>query len=115
MSPTPIETNGEQKRDDFTMHEEGTQAHSEFTHPQIPISQSMLNQSEMRQKRNQAHKAHNVAKGVSQKEQQRWLDTELPGIFHGMRSVVHAHCLFLLKVSDKDFSLLPSPSSTEES
>ncbi|MBW0580909.1 hypothetical protein O181_120624 [Austropuccinia psidii MF-1] len=31
-----------------------------------------------------------------------------------MRSAVHAHCLFLLKVRDKDFSSLPEPPSTEE-
>ncbi|MBW0578587.1 hypothetical protein O181_118302 [Austropuccinia psidii MF-1] len=31
-----------------------------------------------------------------------------------MRSEVQAHCLFLLKVRDKDFSLLPAPPRTEE-
>ncbi|MBW0518076.1 hypothetical protein O181_057791 [Austropuccinia psidii MF-1] len=33
---------------------------------------------------------------------------------HGMRSPVHTHCLFLLKVRDTDFSSLPAPPSTEE-
>ncbi|MBW0554435.1 hypothetical protein O181_094150 [Austropuccinia psidii MF-1] len=68
----------------------------------------------MRQKRNQAHKAHNVAKRASRKEQQKWLKVELPENVHGMRSAVHAHCLFLLKVRDKDTSSLPAPPSTEE-
>ncbi|MBW0557992.1 hypothetical protein O181_097707 [Austropuccinia psidii MF-1] len=31
-----------------------------------------------------------------------------------MTSAVHAHCLFLLKVRDKDFSSLPAPPRTEE-
>ncbi|MBW0522677.1 hypothetical protein O181_062392 [Austropuccinia psidii MF-1] len=74
----------------------------------------MLDQSEMRQRRNQAHKAHNVAKCASQKKKQRWLKAELPENFHEMRSAVHAHFLFLLKVRDKDFSSLPEPPSTEE-
>ncbi|MBW0539688.1 hypothetical protein O181_079403 [Austropuccinia psidii MF-1] len=80
----------------------------------MPLSQSMLRQSEMRQKRNQACKAHNVAKRASQKEQPKWLKAELPENVHGMRSAVHAHCLFLLKVRDKDFSSLPAHPSTEE-
>ncbi|MBW0476865.1 hypothetical protein O181_016580 [Austropuccinia psidii MF-1] len=80
----------------------------------MPLAQSMLDQSEMRQQRNKACKAHNVEKGASQKEKQKWLKEELPENFHGMRSAVHAHCLFLLKVRDKDFSSLPAPPSTEE-
>ncbi|MBW0537057.1 hypothetical protein O181_076772 [Austropuccinia psidii MF-1] len=95
-------------------HEEGTQSNSEFTHPQIPLTQSMLERSVIRKQRNQAFKAHNVAKCASQKEKQRWLKVELPENFHGMRSAVHAHCLFLLKVRDKYFSSLPAPPSTEE-
>ncbi|MBW0465523.1 hypothetical protein O181_005238 [Austropuccinia psidii MF-1] len=113
-SPNHSEANDEPRRGDFMVHEEGTQSNSEFTHPQIPLSQSMLEQSKVRQKRNQAHKAHNVAKRASQKEQQRWLKEEIPENAHGMRSAVHAHCLFLLKVRDKDFSSLPAPHSTEE-
>ncbi|MBW0521619.1 hypothetical protein O181_061334 [Austropuccinia psidii MF-1] len=70
MSQTQSETNGEPRRETFTMHEEGTWANSEFTHPQIPIAQSILDQSKMRQQRNQSPKAHNVAKCQSQKEQQ---------------------------------------------
>ncbi|MBW0485862.1 hypothetical protein O181_025577 [Austropuccinia psidii MF-1] len=80
----------------------------------MPLAQSMLNQSKMRQQRNQACKAHNVAKHASQKEQKKWFKAELPENYHGMRSVVHTHCLFLLKVRDKDFSSLPAPPSTEE-
>ncbi|MBW0578508.1 hypothetical protein O181_118223 [Austropuccinia psidii MF-1] len=80
----------------------------------MPLSQSMLNKSEMRQQRNQACKAHNVAKCASQREKQKWLKVELPENVHGMRSAVHVHCLFLLKVRDKDFSSLPAPPSTEE-
>ncbi|MBW0466511.1 hypothetical protein O181_006226 [Austropuccinia psidii MF-1] len=74
----------------------------------------MLEKSKVRQQRNQAGKAQNVAKHASQKEQQRWLKEELPENVHGMRSAVHAHCLFLLKVRYKDFSSLPEPTSTEE-
>ncbi|MBW0460309.1 hypothetical protein O181_000024 [Austropuccinia psidii MF-1] len=114
MSPTQSETNDEQRRDNFMVHEQGTQSNSEFTHPQMPLAQSMLNQSKMRQQRNQDCKAHNVAKCASQKEQQKWLKEELPENFHGMRSAVHAHCLFLLKVRDKDFSSQPEPPSTAE-
>ncbi|MBW0474010.1 hypothetical protein O181_013725 [Austropuccinia psidii MF-1] len=80
----------------------------------MPLAQSMLEQSEVGQQRNQALKAHNVAKRASQKEQKRWLKAELLENVHGMRSAVHAHCLFLLKVRDKDFSSLPAPLSTEE-
>ncbi|MBW0494171.1 hypothetical protein O181_033886 [Austropuccinia psidii MF-1] len=68
----------------------------------------------MRQKRNQAGKAHNVAKCSRQKEKKRWLKAELPENVHGMRSAVHAHCLFLPKVRDKNFSSQPEPPSTEE-
>ncbi|MBW0543046.1 hypothetical protein O181_082761 [Austropuccinia psidii MF-1] len=68
----------------------------------------------MRQQRNKACKAHNIEKCASQKEQQRWLKAEIPENVHGMRSAVHAHCLFLLKVRDKDFSSLPAPPTTEE-
>ncbi|MBW0544961.1 hypothetical protein O181_084676 [Austropuccinia psidii MF-1] len=114
MSPTQSETNDEQRRDNFTVHEQGTQSNSELTHPQMPLAQSMLDLSEMRQRRNQACKAHNVEKCASQKEQQKWLKVELPENVHGMRSAVHAHYLFLLEGRDKDFSLLPAPPSTEE-
>ncbi|MBW0593415.1 hypothetical protein O181_133130 [Austropuccinia psidii MF-1] len=69
MSTTQMETNDESRRDNFTAHEQGTQSNSEFTHPQMGLAQSMLEQSEVRQQRNQARKAHNVAKGASQKEQ----------------------------------------------
>ncbi|MBW0490746.1 hypothetical protein O181_030461 [Austropuccinia psidii MF-1] len=75
----------------------------------MPLTQSMLDQSKMRQQRNQAFKAHNVAKRESQQEQQKWLKAELQENVHGMRSAVHAHCLLLLKVRDKDFSSLPEP------
>ncbi|MBW0486796.1 hypothetical protein O181_026511 [Austropuccinia psidii MF-1] len=110
MSPTQSET----RRDYLTVHEEGTWANSEFTHPQMPISQSILNQSKMRQKKKKAFKAHNVVKGMSQKEKKIFLKEELPDNVHGMRSDVHAHFLFLLKVKDMDFSSLPAPQSTEE-
>ncbi|MBW0582013.1 hypothetical protein O181_121728 [Austropuccinia psidii MF-1] len=68
----------------------------------------------MRKRRNKACKANNLANRASQKEKQKWLKAELPEDVHGMRSAVHAHCLFLLKVRDKDFSSLPEPPSTEE-
>ncbi|MBW0579425.1 hypothetical protein O181_119140 [Austropuccinia psidii MF-1] len=71
MSPTQMETNEEPRSDNFTAHEHGTQSNNEFTHPQMPLAQSMLEQSEGRQQRNQARKAHNVAKRASQKEQQK--------------------------------------------
>ncbi|MBW0542196.1 hypothetical protein O181_081911 [Austropuccinia psidii MF-1] len=114
MSPSQSEGNDEPRRDNFTVHEQGTQSNSEFTHPQMPLCRSMLKQFEMRQQRNQACKAHNVAKCASQKEKQKWLKAELPENVHEMRSAVHDHCLFLLKVRDKDFSSLPTPPSTEE-
>ncbi|MBW0540694.1 hypothetical protein O181_080409 [Austropuccinia psidii MF-1] len=114
MSLTQSESKDEARRDNFMAHEQGTQSNSDFTHPQTPLSQSVLNQSEMRQQTNQACKAHNVAKCASQKEKQKLLKAELPENVHGMTSVVHAHCLFLIKVRDKDFSSLPAPASTEE-
>ncbi|MBW0575726.1 hypothetical protein O181_115441 [Austropuccinia psidii MF-1] len=114
MSPTQSERNDEPRRDNFTAHEQGTQSSSELTHPQMGLSQSILEQYEVRQQRNQARKAHNVAKRASQKEQQKWLRAELPENVHGMRSAVHAHCLFPLKVRDKYFSSLPTPPSTGE-
>ncbi|MBW0562374.1 hypothetical protein O181_102089 [Austropuccinia psidii MF-1] len=114
MSPTQRQTNDEPRRDNFTAHEQGTQSNSEFTHPQMPLAQSMLEQSEVRQQRKQACEAHNVEKRASQKEKQKWLKEELPENVHGMRSAVHAHCLLLLKVRDKDFFSLPAPLSTEE-
>ncbi|MBW0549164.1 hypothetical protein O181_088879 [Austropuccinia psidii MF-1] len=114
MSLTQSERNDEPRMDDFTAHEQGTQSNSEFTHPQMPLAQSMLDQSKMRQQRNKAHKAHNVEKHASQKKQQKWLKAELPENVHGMRSAVHAHCLFLLKVRDNNSSSLPAPPSTEE-
>ncbi|MBW0556633.1 hypothetical protein O181_096348 [Austropuccinia psidii MF-1] len=114
MSPNQSKMNDDPMRDNLMEHEEGTQSNSEFTHPQIPIAQSMLEQSKVTQKSNQACKAQNVAKCASQKEQQRWLKAELPENVHGMRYAAHAHCLFLLKVRDKDFSSLPAPPSTEE-
>ncbi|MBW0582837.1 hypothetical protein O181_122552 [Austropuccinia psidii MF-1] len=114
MFPNQSESNDEQRRDNFTVHEEGTQSNSEFTHPQMPFSQSIPEQSEIQQQRNQACKAHNVAKCASQKAQQRWLKAELPENVHGIRTAVHAHFLLLLKVGDKDFSSLPEPPSTEE-
>ncbi|MBW0505705.1 hypothetical protein O181_045420 [Austropuccinia psidii MF-1] len=108
MSLTQSETNYKPRMKYFMAHEQGTQSNSEFTHPQ------MLDQSEMRQQRNQARKAHNVAKRASQKKQKKLLKAELPENVHGMRSAVHAHHLFLLKVRDKDFSSLTAPLSTEE-
>ncbi|MBW0581517.1 hypothetical protein O181_121232 [Austropuccinia psidii MF-1] len=49
MSPTQSERNDEPRRDNFTVHDQGIQSNSEFTHPQMPLAQSMLDQSEMRQ------------------------------------------------------------------
>ncbi|MBW0467575.1 hypothetical protein O181_007290 [Austropuccinia psidii MF-1] len=114
ISSNHSEKNDEPRRENFMPDEEGTQSNSEFTRPQIPLSQSMLEKSEIQQQRNQARKAHNVEKHASQKEQQRWVREELPKNVHGMRTAVHTHCLFLLKVRDKDFSSLPAPPSTEE-
>ncbi|MBW0498164.1 hypothetical protein O181_037879 [Austropuccinia psidii MF-1] len=83
ISPTQSERNDEPRRENFTAHEQDTQSNSEFTHPQMPLAQSMLNKSKMRQQRNQACEAHNVAKHASKKKQQRWLKAELPEIFLG--------------------------------
>ncbi|MBW0493355.1 hypothetical protein O181_033070 [Austropuccinia psidii MF-1] len=47
MSPTQSERNNEPRRDNFKAHEKGTQSNSEFTHPQMPLSQSMLYHSKM--------------------------------------------------------------------
>ncbi|MBW0467157.1 hypothetical protein O181_006872 [Austropuccinia psidii MF-1] len=80
----------------------------------MPITQGTLHQSEMRKQGNQAREAHNVAEHASQKEKQRWLKAEIPVNVHGLRSAIHVHCLFLLKVRDKYFSSLQAPPSTEE-
>ncbi|MBW0518679.1 hypothetical protein O181_058394 [Austropuccinia psidii MF-1] len=48
MSLTQSKTNDEPRRDNFMAHEQGNQSNSEFTHPQMPLAQSMLDQSEMR-------------------------------------------------------------------
>ncbi|MBW0485496.1 hypothetical protein O181_025211 [Austropuccinia psidii MF-1] len=114
MSLNQSETNDDPRRDNFMVHEEGTQSNSELTKPQMPITQNMLEQFKVRQQRNQAFKVHNVVKCASQKEKKRWLKAEIPENVHGMRSAVHAHCLFLLKVRDNNFSSLPAPPSTEE-
>ncbi|MBW0580962.1 hypothetical protein O181_120677 [Austropuccinia psidii MF-1] len=53
MSPNHSETNDEPRRDNFMAYEEGTKSNNEFTHPQMPLSQSMLEQSKVRQQRNQ--------------------------------------------------------------
>ncbi|MBW0479471.1 hypothetical protein O181_019186 [Austropuccinia psidii MF-1] len=106
MSPTQSEANDEPRMDNFTAHYQGTQSNSELTNPQMPLAQSMLDQSKMRKKRKQNHKAHNVAKRAIQKEQQKLLKVKIPENVHGMRAAVHAHCLFLLKVRDKNFSSL---------
>ncbi|MBW0473676.1 hypothetical protein O181_013391 [Austropuccinia psidii MF-1] len=113
MSPTQRERNGEQRSNKLTADEEGTWENSKFTHPQMPITQSMFDQSKIRQQRNYDCKDHNVAKRASQKEQQRWLKEELPDNVHGMSSAVHAHFLFLLKVKDNNLSSQPAPPSTE--
>ncbi|MBW0476856.1 hypothetical protein O181_016571 [Austropuccinia psidii MF-1] len=60
MSPNHSETNDEPRRDNFMELEEGTKSNCEFTHPQMPLSQGMLEQSKIRKQRNQAHKDHNV-------------------------------------------------------
>ncbi|MBW0562209.1 hypothetical protein O181_101924 [Austropuccinia psidii MF-1] len=67
MSPNHSETTDEERRDDFTVHEEGIQSNGEFTHPQIPLAKSMFEQSKIQQQKDQACKAHNVAKCASQK------------------------------------------------
>ncbi|MBW0512051.1 hypothetical protein O181_051766 [Austropuccinia psidii MF-1] len=83
MSLTQSETYDEPRRANFTVNEQGTKSNSEFTHPQMPLAQSMLNQSEMRELRDQACKAHNVEKHPSQKEQQKWLKAEFQKISMG--------------------------------
>ncbi|MBW0472299.1 hypothetical protein O181_012014 [Austropuccinia psidii MF-1] len=114
MSHNHNEKKDEPRRDNYTAHEEGTPSNSELTHPQMALTQSILEQSKIRKQRNQDCKAHNVAKRASQKNQQRWLKAELSAKVHGMKSAVHSYCLFLLRVSDKYFSSLPAPPSTEE-
>ncbi|MBW0480317.1 hypothetical protein O181_020032 [Austropuccinia psidii MF-1] len=114
MSLTQSGRNHEPRRDNFTAHEQGSQSNSEFTHPQRGLAHSRLEKSKFRQQRNQARKAHNVAKRANQKEQQKWLRAELPKNVHGTTSELDGHCLFLLKVRDKDFSSLPAPPRTEE-
>ncbi|MBW0549280.1 hypothetical protein O181_088995 [Austropuccinia psidii MF-1] len=54
MSLAQSETNDEPMGDNFMVHEQGTQSNIEFMHPQMPLAQSMLNQSKMRKQRNQA-------------------------------------------------------------
>ncbi|MBW0515210.1 hypothetical protein O181_054925 [Austropuccinia psidii MF-1] len=70
MSLTQSENNDEPRGDYFTAHEQDTQSNSEFTHPQMPLSQIMLDKSKMRQQRKKPCKAQNVVKRASQKEQQ---------------------------------------------
>ncbi|MBW0511183.1 hypothetical protein O181_050898 [Austropuccinia psidii MF-1] len=48
VSLTQSERNDVPRRDNFTAHEQGTQSNSEFTHPQMPLAQSKLDQSKMR-------------------------------------------------------------------
>ncbi|MBW0492861.1 hypothetical protein O181_032576 [Austropuccinia psidii MF-1] len=38
MSPNHSETDDEPRRNNFMVHEEGTQSNSEFTHPQMPLT-----------------------------------------------------------------------------
>ncbi|MBW0486631.1 hypothetical protein O181_026346 [Austropuccinia psidii MF-1] len=78
ISPIHSQTEEKPSRDNFMAHDKGTQSNSEFTHPQTPLAHSMLEQSDFRQQRNQACKAHNVAKCASQKKKQKWLKAELP-------------------------------------
>ncbi|MBW0553423.1 hypothetical protein O181_093138 [Austropuccinia psidii MF-1] len=92
MSLTQRERNDEPRRENFMAHEQGTQSNM----------------------KEQGFESSQCGKCPSQKEQQKWLKAELPQNVHGMRSVVHAHCLFLLKVRDKYFSSLPAQPSTEE-
>ncbi|MBW0520552.1 hypothetical protein O181_060267 [Austropuccinia psidii MF-1] len=61
MSPNHSETDDEPRRDNFMVHEEGTQSNREFTHSQMTITQSILEQCEIRKQRNKALTAHNVA------------------------------------------------------
>ncbi|MBW0520033.1 hypothetical protein O181_059748 [Austropuccinia psidii MF-1] len=78
MSPNQSKTNDDPRREDFMVHEEGTQSNTEFTNLQMPISQSMLDKSEVRQQRSQACKPQNMAKRPSQKEKKTWLKAEIP-------------------------------------
>ncbi|MBW0518380.1 hypothetical protein O181_058095 [Austropuccinia psidii MF-1] len=48
MSPTQSKRNDEPRRDNFTAHEQVTQSNGEFTHPQMPLAQSMLDHSNLR-------------------------------------------------------------------
>ncbi|MBW0559982.1 hypothetical protein O181_099697 [Austropuccinia psidii MF-1] len=81
MSPTQSETNDEPRRDNFMEHEQGTQSNSDFTHPQMGLAQSILEQSKVRQQRNQACKTQTVAKRASKKEQQKWLKAEFQRMY----------------------------------
>ncbi|MBW0495570.1 hypothetical protein O181_035285 [Austropuccinia psidii MF-1] len=49
MSPNHSEKKDEPRRDNLLAHEEGTQSNSDFDHPQMALTQSMLNKFEMRQ------------------------------------------------------------------
>ncbi|MBW0469352.1 hypothetical protein O181_009067 [Austropuccinia psidii MF-1] len=111
ISLTQAETNGEPRNEIFTALEEGSWSNSEFPHPQMPLSQSMLEFSLNPRLESEGTR---LAKNASQKEKQSWLKAGLPDNFHEMRSAVHAHRQFVLKVNDKDFSSLPAPPSTEE-
>ncbi|MBW0469415.1 hypothetical protein O181_009130 [Austropuccinia psidii MF-1] len=92
MSLTQSERNDEPRRDNFTAHEQGTQSNT-------------------KERGLQSSQCGKTCKPEGEKKR---LKAELPENVHGMRSAVHAHCLFLLKVRDKDFSSLPAPPSTEE-
>ncbi|MBW0494126.1 hypothetical protein O181_033841 [Austropuccinia psidii MF-1] len=113
MPATQSETNDEPSGDNLMAHEKDTQSNSEFTHPQMPLAQSMLNQSKTRQKRNQACKAHNVVKHAIQKEQQRWLKWNFQNFPWDVISFTYP-CFCLLKGRDKDFCSLPQPPRTED-
>ncbi|MBW0460286.1 hypothetical protein O181_000001 [Austropuccinia psidii MF-1] len=108
MSPNHSETNDEPRRDNFMTHEEGTPSNSDFTHPQMPIAQSILEQSETRLSKLTMWKMYKPEGATKMAE------SRIPKNVHGMRSAVHAHCLFLLEVRDKDFSSPPAPPSAEE-
>ncbi|MBW0557592.1 hypothetical protein O181_097307 [Austropuccinia psidii MF-1] len=92
MSPTQSERNDEPRRDNFTAHAQGTQSNT----------------------KEQGSQSSQCGKMCKPEGAKKWLKAELPENVHGMRSAVHANCLFLLKVSDKEFSSLPAPPSTEE-
>ncbi|MBW0501454.1 hypothetical protein O181_041169 [Austropuccinia psidii MF-1] len=95
MSPTQSERNDEPRRDNFTAHEQGTKSNNETA-------------------REQALQISQCGKMCKPGGEKKRLKAELPENVHGMRSAVHAHCLFLLKVRDEDFSALQAPPSTEE-